>query len=65
MYYHRYGDRSLTFGYLFPQGSGSIHETVLWLNMRNPMAPQRGGKMRAAINDWRDFFAVRFFYHEA
>ena len=41
------------------QGSGRIHQTEMWLNLRNPGAPQDEGELRFVLNDWFEYFAVR------
>ena len=43
------------------KGSGYIHQSVIWLNVRNPSSRllQKGG-ITAAINNWNDYFSVRF-----
>ena len=43
------------------QGSGYIHQSVIWLNVQNPSSRllQKGG-FTAAINNWNDYFSVRF-----
>jgi hypothetical protein len=41
-------------------GSGNIHQKKMWLNVRDVSGPGKNkGLMTAAINDWRDFAAVR------
>ena len=44
------------------KGSGYIHQSIFWLNVRNPSISglQRGG-ITAAINNWNDYFSVRLF----
>ena len=43
------------------RGSGYIHQSIFWLNVRNPSnrGLQKGG-ITAAINNWNDYFSVRF-----
>lgn len=51
-------------------GSGFIHRSIFWLNVRNPnpsaVRPEYGatsvkGGINAAINNWNEHFSVRFF----
>ncbi len=41
------------------KGSGSIHKSSFWLNMRDPLNSHIRGEMLIAVNDWLDFFSVR------
>ena len=51
-------------------GSGFIHRSILWLNVRNPNPSAVGseygansvkGGIIAAINNWNEHFSVRYF----
>ena len=45
------------------KGSGYIHQSIFWLNVRNPSTSIHGlekGGITAAINNWNDYFSVRF-----
>ncbi len=41
------------------QGSGGLHKTSLWVNVRNAVRTSHHNWMKVAINDWMDFFSVR------
>ncbi len=45
------------------KGSGSIHKSSFWLNVRDPLNSHIRGEMVIALNDWLDFFSVRYFEH--
>ena len=45
-----------------PQGSGGLHKTTLWVNLRNPAQMQKKGFMKVALNDWMDYYSVRYFF---
>ena len=42
------------------KGSGYIHQSIFWLNVRNPsIRGLKKGGITAAINNWNDYFSVR------
>ena len=45
------------------KGSGYIHQSIFWLNVRNPsIRGLQRGEITAAINNWNDYFSVRFYH---
>ncbi len=55
-----FDSRDEKFKPLLIEGSGSLHETVIWVNLRNALKPEADGEVLAGINNWVDFFAVRY-----
>ncbi len=42
------------------RGVGGLNRNDFWLDVRNPSAPHKVGQVKVALNDFREFFSVRF-----